>query len=448
MGQVRTGDEHGGRVRRSLRRGRRPRPGRRRRCHHQWPPPARGQHGPGHRREGPVGYDDQRAIPECCAQLSEQDVVEPVGGVPDTGVGRAQRRRGAVLPGQTAQEERQQVQLVQHGNGRAEVVQAEGRRDRDRTQPTIEGEVHDHRGVPEATAQLAHVDHGPAVPVLHELDLLPFFLRRLAWQRGTPASLRAADAGVRHAANRLDDVLFGQLRTTLGDRPLVVVPNGALSAMPWSVLPSCRGRPLVVAPSATTWTRAAAAPQAPADSPTVLVAGPDLPHARVEVDALRRHYPTARTLTGPAATADAVVAALEGAGLAHVAAHGHFRADNPQFSSLRLHDGPLTVYDLECLHAAPHQVILSACNSGRTPDLASDEVLGLVAVFLALGTTTLIASVAPVPDEETASLMADLHARLVRGAPPAVALAGAQEAAGADGAALAASSGFVCFGAS
>ena len=44
--------------------------------------------------------------------------------------------------------------------------------------------------------------------------------------------------------------------------------------------------------------------------------------------------------------------------------------------------------------------------------------------------------------------MADLHARLVRGAPPAVALAGAQEAAGADGAALAASSGFVCFGAS
>jgi len=291
-------------------------------------------------------------------------------------------------------------------------------------------------------------DLGPTVPVLHELDLLPFFLRRLAWQHGTPASLRAADAGVRHAANRLDDVLFGQLRTTLGDRPLVVVPNGALSAMPWSVLPSCRGRPLVVAPSATTWTRAAAAPQAPADSPTVLVAGPDLPHARVEVDALRRHYPTARTLTGPAATADAVVAALEGAGLAHVAAHGHFRADNPQFSSLRLHDGPLTVYDLECLHAAPHQVILSACNSGRTPDLASDEVLGLVAVFLALGTTTLIASVAPVPDEETASLMADLHARLVRGAPPAVALAGAQEAAGADGAALAASSGFVCFGAS
>jgi CHAT domain len=74
-------------------------------------------------------------------------------------------------------------------------------------------------------------------------------------------------------------------------------------------------------------------------------------------------------------------------------------------------------------------------------------VLGLVSVFLALGTATLIASVASVPDEETASLMADLHSRLVRGASAAVALAGAQEAAGADGAALAASSGFVCFGA-
>jgi CHAT domain-containing protein len=175
---------------------------------------------------------------------------------------------------------------------------------------------------------------------------------------------------------------------------------------------------------------------------------PELPHARAEVGALARHYPGARTLTGPAATAGAVVAAVDGAGLVHVAAHGHFRADNPQFSSLRLHDGPLTAYDLECLDAAPHQVVLSACNSGRTPDLAGDEVLGLVAVFLALGTVTLIATVAPVPDGETASLMCDLHARLVRGAAPAVALAEAQQATGASGAALAASSGFVCFGAS
>ena len=309
---------------------------------------------------------------------------------------------------------------------------------------TLDGRLH---AVTVGPAPALH-DLGPVAPVLRELELLPFLIRRLAWQRGTPASLRAAESGVRHAADWLDQTLLGPLRGSLGDRPLVVVPNGALSALPWSVLPSCRGRPLSVAPSATTWARAAAAPPIPVDSTTVLVAGPELPHARAEVGALARHYPGARTLTGPAATAGAVVAAVDGAGLVHVAAHGHFRADNPQFSSLRLHDGPLTAYDLECLDAAPHQVVLSACNSGRTPDLAGDEVLGLVAVFLALGTVTLIATVAPVPDGETASLMCDLHARLVRGAAPAVALAEAQQATGASGAALAASSGFVCFGAS
>ena len=48
-----------------------------------------------------------------------------------------------------------------------------------------------------------------------------------------------------------------------------------------------------------------------------------------------------------------VLAALDGAWLAHIAAHGRFRADSPLFSSLRMHDGPLTVYDFEQLHRAP-----------------------------------------------------------------------------------------------
>ena len=40
-------------------------------------------------------------------------------------------------------------------------------------------------------------------------------------------------------------------------------------------------------------------------------------------------------------------------GVAHLAAHGRFRADNPLFSSIDLADGPLTVYDLESLEEAP-----------------------------------------------------------------------------------------------
>ena len=38
-----------------------------------------------------------------------------------------------------------------------------------------------------------------------------------------------------------------------GNGPVVLVPTGALHAVPWAMLPSMRGRPLVVAPSAATW---------------------------------------------------------------------------------------------------------------------------------------------------------------------------------------------------
>jgi CHAT domain len=54
---------------------------------------------------------------------------------------------------------------------------------------------------------------------------------------------------------------------------------------------------------------------------------------------------------------------LDGARLAHIAAHGVFRSDNPMFSHLRLVDGPLTVYELERLARPPRTVILSACDS-------------------------------------------------------------------------------------
>ncbi len=49
-------------------------------------------------------------------------------------------------------------------------------------------------------------------------------------------------------------------------------------------------------------------------------------------------------LAGGSATTARVLAAIDGAGLAHIAAHGTFRADSPMFSSLRLDDGPLALH--------------------------------------------------------------------------------------------------------
>ena len=93
--------------------------------------------------------------------------------------------------------------------------------------------------------------------------------------------------------------------------------------------------------------------------------------------ALAAEYAHATVLGSGTATAGAVLAALDGAGLAHIAAHGTFRADSPLFSSLRMDDGPLTVHDLERLRRAPYRVILPSCDSGVLAPAGADELLGL-----------------------------------------------------------------------
>lgn len=281
---------------------------------------------------------------------------------------------------------------------------------------------------------------GAVAQVSTETDSLRFSLNRLARRHGGPQLLELAERTARHAALALDDILLRPLATELADRDLVLLPTGVLHALPWPVLPSCAGRPVVVAPSATSWIRTVAATSSgPARDRVLLAAGPALEHAEPEIVALAERYPHAQVLAGPAATAAAVAAGLDGAQLAHVAAHGVFRADNAQFSNLVLADGPLTVYDLERLHRAPRTLVLSACDSALSAIRPGDELMGLAGAVLALGTRTLIASVTPVHDEDTRTVMLALHERLLAGRPPANALAEATQATGV--------SGFVCFGA-
>jgi hypothetical protein len=290
---------------------------------------------------------------------------------------------------------------------------------------------------------------GAAPEVRDELDAARFAVRRMAFGRGSTMALEAARAALETSAGRLDDLLLGPVRSRLGDRPLVVVPTAALHVVPWSALPSLRGRAVTVAPSAALWLRARHAP-AHASGRVALVAGPRLTGAGPEVAGLARRYPDAVRLTGRRATVDAARAALDGARLAHVAAHGRFRADNPMFSTIELADGPLTVHDLEGLGRAPATLVLSACDSGLSAVHAGDELLGLAAGLLGLGTRTLVASLLPVPDDATRSLMLAFHRHLQSGAPAAEALARAQVGADRSGdhGAVAAAASFVCLGAS
>jgi CHAT domain-containing protein len=275
-----------------------------------------------------------------------------------------------------------------------------------------------------------------------------FALRRLATGRGSPMSVRAAATAVAHAAGTLDALLVAPLAAELDDRPLVVVPTAALHAVPWALLPSLAGRPMVVSPSATVWQRAAVLPPVSVAGLGLLVAGPRLTEAAAEVTALAALHPGATCLTGVSAGVQNVLTALGQVDWAHVAAHGTLRTDNPLFSALELTDGALTVYDLEHLPRVPGLIVLPVCQSGVGAIHAGEEVLGLAGALLSRGARTLVATVVPVPDAASRELMLELHARLTTSDDVPAALASASASLSReDPAALAAVAGFVCLGA-
>ena len=287
---------------------------------------------------------------------------------------------------------------------------------------------------------------GPVADVAEQVEALRFGLRSVGYRLGSPRARAAAVTLIESRAARLDRLLLAPLAPDLGARELVIVPTGPLHALPWPALPTCACRPVSVAPSAALWHRARAA--GTTGGHRVFAAGPGLPHATAEVAALARHRDGLR-FTGRRALAETVTAALDGADLAHIAAHGSFRADNPLFSALHLADGPLTVYDLERLATPPRHLVLSACDSGLPAVHPGNELLGLAAALLGLGTRSLVATVVPVPDRTSRPLMLRLHRHLDAGLQPAAALHRAQcdLAREDDVVGRVTALGFVCFGA-
>jgi CHAT domain-containing protein len=210
-------------------------------------------------------------------------------------------------------------------------------------------------------------------------------------------------------------------------------------------MPSLQERATAIAPSASAWLRARRAVQ-PTKPRVVLVGGPRLGTGDAEVRRLAAQYPDAVVLAEGSAVAERVMAAMDGAWLVHIAAHGTFRADSPLFSAIELDDGPLTVYDLERLRRAPYRVVLSSCSSAIGAAVGADELLGLVSALISLGSAGVAASVVPVNDPETVPLMLALHGHLRAGSGLAEALTLARHAVRADSVAYSTAHSFITLG--
>ena len=275
-----------------------------------------------------------------------------------------------------------------------------------------------------------------------DVQMTRFVLRRLAHRPSQPEG----ELMLNHGGTRLESALLGSAAAELGDGQIVVIPPAQLAAVPWTLMPSLRDRVVTVAPSASTWLRARRM-RPPSPRRVALVVGPGLATMGAEVAPLRSRYPEAVVHGHGSATADHVLSALDGAWLAHIAAHSIFRADNPMFSSILLDDGPLTVHDFERLGRAPYQLILAGCDSGVAAPVGADELLGLVSSLGPLGAAGIVASVVPVNDVAAVPLMLALHDALQRGATLPEALQAARLAAGDDPLAKATAHSFMALGA-
>ncbi|PVG83319.1 hypothetical protein DDE18_08470 [Nocardioides gansuensis] len=257
-----------------------------------------------------------------------------------------------------------------------------------------------------------------------DVDALAERLRRdlraqaLAGNSPLAPMLRRAVAA---SARELDAVVGAPLADLL-EGPVVVAPTRQLVSVPWPMLPTLAGLPITVVPSISRWGRWSASPTSPGAAVTVL-AGPGIPQAGAEIElvaAAWREVGTAVRCDVPASSAE-VVAAFGRPGVVHVAAHGAHEEQSPLFSSLRMADGPVFAHEIADVRAA--HAVLSACDVGQSHVRPGDEPLGLTAALLALGVSSVVAAVAPLPDAAAAEAMVRYHRGLAAGQGAAATLA-------------------------
>ncbi len=267
-------------------------------------------------------------------------------------------------------------------------------------------------------------------------------------------------------------ILFDELVEPAGEllataERLVVVPDRALHALPFDVLPTrpvaawapgtepwlLRRWALTTAPSATVLARLSEAqPNRERELDLLVLADPVYAGEDAADDASRgplRPEEPARGLPRLAASADEARAiagvfraprvALHLRGDAtesrldpdgpvsrtrylHIAAHGLLDEDRPELQGLALtadpehgSDGLLQIHEILRIPLDADLAVLSACSTGLGRDVRGEGLVGLTQAFLAAGARGVVVSLWPVTDRSTAELMVGLYGGLSRG---------------------------------
>ncbi len=226
----------------------------------------------------------------------------------------------------------------------------------------------------------------------------------------------------------LYNALVAPIRDRLHAGHLVIVPHDLLHYVPFHAL--FDGTRFLIdqftisyAPSASVY-RLCCTKQRQADGPPLIMGVPDAraPYIAEEIQAVAKLFPGARVCMGAEATSERLQTCGPASRLVHLATHGHFRRDNPMFSSIRLGDGPLRVVDLYQLRLSAELVTLSGCSTGLNAIVGGDELLGLVRGLLYAGAGAVLLTLWDAFDMSTAEFMKAFYRHAQRGPNKAVAL--------------------------
>lgn len=254
------------------------------------------------------------------------------------------------------------------------------------------------------------------------LQLLQFQLSkfRLDPQYVTTFEVQLLESTQAHLKSLYQELL-APLRDSLQAKHLVFVPHGLVHYVPMHALHD--GENYIIdkfsvsyAPSASIFAMCQSS-QANLSGESLImgIADAQAPSILDEVAALKAILPDARLFVGEEATQ----AVLEEHGprsrLVHIATHGYFRQDNPMFSSIRLGDSYLSLYDLYHLHLPAELVVLSGCATGLNVIKPGDEQIGLVRGLLQAGAQSMVLSLWDVHDASTKEFMVAFYSALQKG---------------------------------
>jgi CHAT domain-containing protein len=239
------------------------------------------------------------------------------------------------------------------------------------------------------------------------------------------------------AARQLYLFLIAPFEGALGQGQIMIVPQGALTDLPFETLIDTQGHFLVerwavsYAPSAT---MAAEAMSRPGAVPLRVAAIQDETIASSEIENLG-HVPTIQLTVVPADRAGiADLAGLaERAPVLHVLAHGTFNDDDPLLSELKLREPVFAADFLSLGLGRTRMVVLSACEGATQYRRLSNELFGFPWALQVAGVQNAAMSRWSVPSEANAIWIPAFYAGLGQGLSPANAAARASRAMLASG---------------